>query len=201
MTPMCNPPARVTNIDDRTLLVFDELFSSSQVRNFAHVVTQLEYTRRASFDGELNANIDEDAFRRAPFLHPVLEALVAEHRAAMNVPDTTTMSHVYAAAMSSQQQTQIHFDLESPSAITFLYYANAFWRRDWQGETVFYDATGDAAAIVSPRPGRLAMFHSNIAHRAGAPHRDAASLRYAVSVFYYPPEGGSNETHDKNINS
>ncbi|MGH1347865.1 MAG: 2OG-Fe(II) oxygenase [Nannocystales bacterium] len=185
---MSSQPSRVTNIDGRSLLVFDDLFSDAQVRNFGHVVTQLDYTRRASFDGELNANIDEDAFRRAPFLYPVLEALVAEHRAALVIPDTTTMSHVYAAAMSSQQHPEIHRDLESPDAVTFLYYANTFWRRDWQGETVFYDNAGDATAIVSPRPGRLAMFHSNIAHRAGAPHRDAASVRYAVSVFYYPAE-------------
>ena len=185
---MLAEPTRITKISGRSLLVFDDLFSDAQVRNFSHVLTQLDYERRTSFDGELNALIDNEAFMRAPFLYPVLEELFSGYRERLELPTTTELSHVYAAAISSAQQPMIHMDLESPEAVTFLYYGNSAWRRDWQGETLFYDADGEAAAAVMPRPGRLAMFHSNIPHRGGAPHRDAPTFRYAVSAFYYPPQ-------------
>lgn len=176
----------VTDISGRKVLVFDDLFDRRQVVNFCNVLMELPYERRESFDGELNAVLDNEAFVRAPFLYPVLARLMDEHRAGLEIPAHTELSHVYAAAMSAGQHPCIHVDLDSPDAVTFLYYANSCWRRDWQGETVFYDAQGDAAAVVSPRPGRLVMFHSNIPHRGGAPHRDAAAVRYAVSAFFYP---------------
>ncbi len=187
-TPMPLPAPTIRDVSGRKILIFDELFEPRQIVNFSHVLMQLPYERRESFDGELNAVLDNDAFVRAPFLYPVLEALMAEHRAGLEIPEHTVLSHVYAAATESAQQPQIHMDLESPDALTFLYYGNACWQRDWQGETVFYDAQGEAAAIVSPRPGRLVMFHSNIPHRGGAPHRNAPTFRYALSAFYYPQQ-------------
>lgn len=180
-------PSRLTKISGRMLLVFDDLFTEREISRFAHVITQLDYERRRSFDGELNAVLDNDAFRGAPFLYPVLEQLRETYRERMEIPADTELSLVYAAALAAGQQPTIHKDLDSPAAFTFLYYGNAVWKRDWQGETVFYDAEGEAAAVVSPRPGRLVMFHSNIAHRGGVPHRDAPTFRYAVSAFYYPP--------------
>ncbi|MCH9687821.1 MAG: 2OG-Fe(II) oxygenase [Deltaproteobacteria bacterium] len=184
--PHC--PTTIHDVSGRKVLVFDGLFDERRIANFCHVLMQLPYERRESFDGELNAILDNEAFMAAPFLYPVLCELLAEHRSGLEIPERTELSHVYAAATGRGEQPQIHMDLESPDALTFLYYGNACWRRDWQGETVFYDAEGQAAVVVSPRPGRLVMFHSNIAHRGGAPHRDAPTFRYAVSAFYYPQQ-------------
>lgn len=184
---MLPSPTRTHTIGDRRVLVYDGLFDEAEIGNFAAVVMQLDFTRRPSFDRELSAIISPDLFRRAPFLHPVTEAIHATQREAFALHDPTVgLSHVYAAAIGPDACGTVHTDTPDPEAITFLYYANAGWRAGWAGETVFYDEAGDAQVVVAPRPGRLAVFHSNILHRAGIPHPDTPTYRYTVSVFYYP---------------
>ncbi|MFV8756273.1 2OG-Fe(II) oxygenase [Nannocystaceae bacterium ST9] len=180
-------PTRTHSLDDRLILVYDDLFTDQEVGNFASVVMQLDYRRRPSFDRELSAALDCDMFRAAPFLFTLTEAIHAEMRGAFALSDPSVgLSHVYAAAIGSDACGTVHTDTSDPQAITFLYYANPSWRAGWAGETVFYDARGDASVVVAPRPGRLAVFHSNILHRAGIPHPDTPTYRYTVSVFYYP---------------
>lgn len=179
-------PTRTHSLDGRTILVYDGLFDADEITNFANVVMQLDYARRPSFDRELSAMIDPALFRAAPFLHPVTEAIHAEQRETFALTDPSVgLSHVYAAAISADACGTVHTDTSDPQAITFLYYANPSWRAGWAGETVFYDEQGDARVVVAPRPGRLAVFHSNILHRAGIPHPDTPTYRYTVSVFYY----------------
>lgn len=179
-------PTRIHHIDDRTIQVYDDLFDEEQIANFAHVVMQLDYQRRPSFDRELSAAIDNEMFRRAPFLFPSTEAILASVRERFGLTDPTVgLSHVYAASISTSACGTVHTDTTHPQAITFLYYANPVWRAGWGGETIFYDDEGDAMLAVAPRPGRLVAFHSNILHRAGIPHPDAPTHRYTVSVFYY----------------
>ena len=179
-------PTRIHAIDDRLIYVYDELFSPEQVANFAHIVMQLDYERRPSFDRELSAAIDSSMFRAAPFLFPTTEAILSAAREPFALCDPSVgLSHVYAAAIASNACGTVHTDTTHPQALTFLYYANPSWRAGWGGETVFYDSEGDAMIVVTPRPGRLVAFHSNILHRAGIPHPDAPTHRYTVSVFYY----------------
>jgi hypothetical protein len=64
-------PTRAHSLDDRLILVYDDLFTDEEVGNFANVVMQLDYRRRPSFDRELSAALDCDMFRAAPFLFPL----------------------------------------------------------------------------------------------------------------------------------
>ena len=181
-------PTRTLRHGDRTIHVYDDLFPEKTTVNFANVVSSLDYQRRESFDRELSTPIDADLFRSAPFLFPTTEALFDAHaKSEFGVDDAgTTLSHVYAAAMDSSACGTVHRDIDDPNAVTFLYYANLVWRGRWGGETTFYDDDMDAIYTVTPRPGRLVLFHSNILHRAGVPHPDTPTYRYTVSVFYYP---------------
>lgn len=182
-----NPNLEFTVDGSRKILVFDELFSTDEVSNFAAVIGQLDYERRKSFDNELNCNIEKDAFMKAPFLYPTLEGLFRAHAPCLGVDDPSVgLSHVYASAVSSRNSLAVHQDTPRDQAVSFLYYGNPAWKRDWSGETVFYDSRGESVAAIIPRPGRLAMFHSNIFHRGGAPHDDAPVLRYSVACFFYP---------------
>ena len=181
-------PQRVYDIGGRKLHVYDEIFSPEQIQNFANIVCQLNFQRRQSFDRELNVPIDNGKFCQAPFLYPVTESLF--HSAGKSqfgiIDPSVCLSHVYAAAMNADSCGTVHQDIDLVEGITFLYYANAIWRGKWGAETVFYDQNLDAVAAVTPKPGRLVMFHSNLFHRAGVPHPDTPTYRYTVSVFYYP---------------
>jgi len=181
-------PSRTYEIDDRRIHVYDQIFSPDIARNFANVISQLDFQRRESFDRELNTSIAGEKFRKAPFLWPVTENLFERvGRGEFNVTDPSVcFSHSYAAAMGPGSCGTLHRDIDSAESVTFLYYANLAWKGKWGGETIFYDGNLDAVAAVTPKPGRLVMFHSNIFHRAGVPHPDTPTYRYTVSVFYYP---------------
>lgn len=188
MEPMELAPSRTYEIGDRRVYVYDQIFAPDTVKNFANVVSQLSFRRRESFDRELSVPIEKEKFRNAPFLFPVTESLfenVAKRELNINDP-SVCLSHTYAAAMGPGSCGTVHRDIDSPDAVTFLYYANLIWRGEWGGETVFYDRNLDAVAAVTPKPGRLVMFHSNLLHRAGVPHPDTPTYRYTMSVFYYP---------------
>jgi 2-oxoglutarate-Fe(II)-dependent oxygenase superfamily protein len=182
-------PTTTTSVNGRILMVFDDIFMPRQIEHFADIVGRLEFTRRPSFDRELSFAIDRDAFIRAPFLFDTTERLLARHAEAFGTNTARTrLSHVYAAAMTATNRPRPHRDHDDDDSVTFLYYANARWPSRWGGETVFYASPRRPCAKVTPAPGRLAMFHSNILHRGGAPHRDAPTFRFTISVFYYPPE-------------
>lgn len=67
--------------------------------------------------------------------------------------------------------------LENMGHITALLYANLNWKREWGGETMFYNDHGDSEIAITPRPGRVAIFHGAIEHRAGIVSRMCSESR------------------------
>ena len=184
---MHQPTLDYTIDGDRRLCVYDGLFDEDQIENFAGVIGQLDFERRESFDNELNCGIERTAFQNANFLYAEMRALFEGGRQSFSVSDSSVaLSHVYASAVGARDSLRTHCDHPSEQSISFLYYGNAFWKRNWGGETIFYDRRDEAVAAVIPKPGRLAMFHSNIPHKGSAPHADAPALRYTVAAFFYP---------------
>lgn len=167
------------------IAVVDDFLTQTQVENFASVVASMPFAARDSFDQDESVVIEREAFMRAPFLFEHTEAL---HRQLWD-PESVTgtkLHHTYAARIRQASGTATHVDDPDPRSVTYLYYANAAWERAWGGETILY--AGAETVAVSPRPGRLLAFRSNLEHRAGAPAVDAPTERYGVSVFYYRDE-------------
>jgi len=79
-----------------------------------------------------------------------------------------------------------HHDI-SPG-VTALYFANVAWQDDWQGETIFYDGTGEPFHAVAPRPGRVLFFSGEIIHRGGVPSRACPEPRFSVA-FKFAEDG------------
>ena len=76
--------------------------------------------------------------------------------------------------------------IDPPGGITALYYANPEWKEQWLGETIFYDEQRQPVHAVGVKPGRLALFHSDILHPAGVPSRECFEPRLSV-VFTFVP--------------
>lgn len=74
-----------------------------------------------------------------------------------------------------------HADDHRPGTFTFLYYPMPEWKDSWDGETVFYEASGEIMFAVKPRPNRGVFFDSRIAHNGRAPSRSCAALRVTVA--------------------
>ena len=73
-----------------------------------------------------------------------------------------------------------HEDGWPGAALTGLYFANAGWHTDWQGELIICDPLGESLYAVEPRPGRMVLFPGEIPHRAGAPSRACYAHRLTI---------------------
>ena len=66
--------------------------------------------------------------------------------------------------------------------LTALWFLCERWDTEWGGETLFYDATGDAQIAVTPKPGRLLLFDGAIRHAGKPPNRNCPVARYTFAI-------------------
>jgi SM-20-related protein len=78
---------------------------------------------------------------------------------------------------------------QDDGAFTLLYYPNPEWKDGWEGETVFYDPSGEIRRAVRPRPNRFVFFNAGTLHAGRAPSRACPVLR--VTVAYKLERGPS----------
>lgn len=113
--------------------------------------------------------------------HPVLKAWLAriERKIAELFPGGSgRLKEVYCNNHGYGDHQHAHQD--ALSGLTVLYYVNADWQPDWQGETLLFERSHDAHHAVAPRPGRLLMFPANILHRGGTPSRSCVERRLVL---------------------
>jgi len=81
-----------------------------------------------------------------------------------------------------------HIDSHSKDGLTYLIYLNPYWDVNMGGETVFISDDGEIIQSITPRPGRLIKFQSNILHLARPPVRQANVNRYSLVFQSHPIE-------------
>lgn len=70
--------------------------------------------------------------------------------------------------------------------LTALWYISPRWDIEWGGETLLYNAEGDAEVVVSPRPGRLLVFDGRIRHAGRPPSRICVIPRLTFALKFEP---------------
>eukprot|EP00927_Polykrikos_kofoidii_P062972 TRINITY_DN57786_c0_g1_i1.p1 TRINITY_DN57786_c0_g1~~TRINITY_DN57786_c0_g1_i1.p1 ORF type:complete len:289 (-),score=39.16 TRINITY_DN57786_c0_g1_i1:69-935(-) len=80
-----------------------------------------------------------------------------------------------------------HRDSCDENHITVIVYPNPEWKCEFGGETIFYDESGEIAAAIEPRPGRVAIFQGCIMHKGSPPSRLFWGARY-TTAFKFSPE-------------
>ncbi len=70
--------------------------------------------------------------------------------------------------------------------LTALWYIAPRWDLEWGGETILFNAAGDAEFVVSPRPGRLLVFDGRIRHVGRAPNRVCVIPRLTFALKFEP---------------
>jgi hypothetical protein len=183
-----NVTAHVTRrveIGGRQLLVLDDLFQRPDIVSLYAFLRELPY--------QLNdIASDETAYVKhwkADFPvalaegTPVLRDCIKTARALL-VGDDFALGRVYTNMILYGDMQGPHTD--PPGGITALYYANPEWKENWLGETIFYDEDREPVHALAPRPGRLALFHSDILHRAGVPSRECFEPRISVAFTFVP---------------
>jgi len=93
---------------------------------------------------------------------------------------------IYTNAVTYGDVAFSHQDSNCPRSVTVILYPNPEWSSEMGGETIFYDDSGEIAAAVEPKPGRIAAFHGAIWHKGSPPSRLFWDTRYTMAFKFAP---------------
>ena len=175
--------SRRIDIGGRPLFIIDDCFRRDQIADIYRFVRDLPY-RLDDYDTagtagvrHLKAELPLTLAETAPGFK---DCVRIAHELLVRPP--VGLDRVHANMMLHGDLQHPHTDI--PDGVTAIYYANPEWQESWAGETLFYDAAREPIHVVAPRPGRLAIFHSEILHRAGVPSRVCFEPRITVAFKF-----------------
>ncbi|MES1200628.1 MAG: 2OG-Fe(II) oxygenase [Pseudomonadota bacterium] len=172
------------SVDGREVAVIDELLSAEEAKSYCIALTQAAYTRTESAraeTAEFRHWVCEMPLANLPRLSlwPATQRAMAELR-----PEERYDAYrAYTNYASFGDMLFTHYDaLPGARELTALWYIAETWDIEWGGETIFFDAAGDAQAVVTPRPGRLCLFDGAIRHVGRPPNRICPVARYTFAI-------------------
>jgi SM-20-related protein len=177
-------PTRTAIIGEREIFVFDDLLPAEETTRYSRAIPQASFTRTEI------ARADAAEYRHWVCEMP-LENLPrtslwqATERAVANLRprEHYTPYRVYTNFASYGDMLLTHVDAQpNLRELTALWFLCESWDREWGGETMFYDESGDAQIAVSPKPGRLVLFDGAIRHAGKPPNRNCPVGRYTFAI-------------------
>jgi len=172
------------HIDGRELLVIDDVVTGPRLENLASFFDLAPAQRIESDITGADTRlwiipIERDAAERQPYAAAILNE-VREHFPG----ETFAIDRAYCNAISYGDMLYAHRDARDRESrnLTALLFVATEWKREWGGETIFFNDDGDAVHAISPRPGRLVLFRSTIEHLAGAPTRACNRTRLTLAL-------------------
>jgi hypothetical protein len=187
MKSFTGPIFRTRQLDERPLILIDDLFRLDFVNLFDRFLKTLPFSL-ADYDAEESRHvlhwIHEFALE-AVTTHPLLSVVYSRIRSAIEkaCPEPRIqLKRVHC-------NTSLYGDMQFPHCditpgMTWLYYSNPIWEPAWMGETIFYDSHGEPVYAVFPKPGRVVVFAADILHRGGVPSRECVEARRSL-VFKF----------------
>ena len=178
---MMVPPTRWT-VDDRELFVVDDVLSGPRL---VHLATYFDHapSQRVESDSAAAGNrswiipLENDVVLRQPYHEAMMDAVRA-----CFPNESFSLQRAYCNVVTFGDVLLPHRDSRDARDVTALLFVNERWERAWGGETIFYDAGGDAVHAVSPRPGRMIAFRSIIEHRGTPPSRLCMEARLTLAL-------------------
>lgn len=183
------PIATTREVDGERIHIIDGLFDPAIVAMIERLVVDLPYIRSnydnsASEPGRhLRHTFSATMVEKFPLLRGFRDDILARTRQ-IDAARGETVEQFFALDQYFGAVQYPHHD--TPGGMTALYFANADWQPDWQGELVFYDKAGEAHFLVAPKPGRLCIFTGEIVHRGGVPSPLCRTQRFTVVLKTVP---------------
>jgi SM-20-related protein len=183
LTTTSDVTVRTRSLEGHDLHIVDGLFRPDFVAMVHEIAKRLTFVL-SDFDTVETRHIlhwRHNFARETLDTHPVLKTWreQVEATTAELFPDAKgALKEVYCNNHGYGDHQHAHTDADS--GITVLYYANAEWQPDWQGETMLFERSQDAHHAVAPLPGRLLIFPANMLHRGGTPSRTCIERRFVL---------------------
>ena len=181
-------PTRHGVVEGRDVFVFDGLLTDADLSAYVEALARAPFTRTEVAKpetAEYKHWVSEMALAnvtRLPLWAPTERALAAARpgerfqpfRAYTNYAAYGDMLYTHTDCLPDQRQ------------ITALWFLSTQWEPEWGGETMFFDASGDAMFCTSPKPGRLVLFDGAIPHVGRPPTRICYTPRYTFAIKLGP---------------
>ena len=174
---------RTASIDGREIFVFDGLVPPEESTRYFHALSQAAFTRTESARPDADTRhwvceMPVENLPRTTLWHATEKAVASLRPGERYLP-----YRVYTNFASYGDTLLTHVDaLPNAREFTALWFLCERWDTEWGGETLFYDAAGDAQIAVSPAPGRLLLFDGAIRHAGKPPNRNCTVPRYTFAI-------------------
>ena len=185
-------PARSGRVGGRSIVVLDEMLPADEVAALTAALEdgrfkRSEYARPDTIDHKHWVIEPISPQTEAPSLGVVTKQAVEQFFGEGYEP-----SRIYCNVALYGDVLMPHSDChEQDDRVTALWYVTTQWNVEWGGETVFFDKNDDAVFCVSPKPGRLTVFHGAIKHVGRPPNRVCYAPRFTLALkFVRPPVSG-----------
>lgn len=185
--PLPTPTYRA-QIEGKSLAVYDGLLDKPELEKLTGVMYKSGFTRNEVARPDVAAfrhwasEIPVEALRQLPVWEPTRHALEQ-----FNPGRRYDVYRSYVNANFYGDMLFTHTDcLPGSDELTALWYLCTVWDHEWGGETLFFDSRNDARAVVSPRPGRLAIFNGNLTHAGRPPSRICVEPRFTLALKLQP---------------
>lgn len=119
----------------------------------------------------------------------------------LNLEDQDAIKNSWALVSTPFSTYYYHIDCTSPykNEKTLLYYVNDRWDKNWGGETLFSDETGEPEYAVQYKPGRIVVFDNSIEHKPASISMEADEFRFIfVAQFFSKQPCESSVSHRYN---
>lgn len=90
----------------------------------------------------------------------------------------------YANAHTFGVEGHPHTDIVDASQVdnfTAVVYLNPVWKKEWAGELVLFNASGDTLCAIQPKAGRAALIPGDIVHAARGVSRQCPAVRVCIA--------------------
>ena len=181
-------PTRHGVVEGRDVFVFDGLMSEVDLRAYVEALERAPFTRTEIAKPETAeykhwvSEMQLANVTRLPLWAPTERAVATVRPGERYQPYRAYTNY---AAYGDMLYT--HSDcLPDARELTALWYLSMRWEPEWGGETMFFDASGDALFCASPRPGRLVVFDGAIPHVGRPPSRICYTPRFTFAIKLKP---------------
>ena len=174
-------------VDGHPVHIIDGLFAPDMVRMLHEILRKLEFSLSDYDTGETRDQLHWkhafglDTLDQLPLFCVWRDAIVARTNE-LFPGRNVALARVHCNNQPYGDLQRAHQDLTP--GVTALYFANAEWNRDWQGELVFFDRNEEPFHAVAPKPGRVVIFSGHILHRGGVPSRICFEPRLSVAFKF-----------------
>lgn len=183
------PNARYGMVDGLPVIVRDGLMSEAANLRLFQWLCDSPFTRDEVARPDTQAfrhwalGVTPEECKRLPLYAPTERALQAD--LAQRGPQRLYRAYCNLCAYGDMLFT--HTDSQpGREGLTALWYICPRWDVEWGGETLLFNADGDAEFVVSPRPGRLLLFDARIRHAGRPPNRICVLPRLTFALKFEP---------------